>query len=183
MESALVRKIKLCITLPATVNVNAMPTVVPIPLELQLSNAITIAAICHNKDVDKGGKPYILHPLRIMYRLRTDDLELMAMAALHDVLEDSELTVEDFRAFGFSERIIEGCDRLTHKEGMDYEQYIDVIGQSPDSTAVKIEDLRDNSDIMRMKGVRQKDFDRLAKYHRSFQYLRDLDHSFKGPVA
>ena len=106
-----------------------------------------------------------------MMRLRSDDEELMSIAVLHDVVEDSDVTLEDLTKVGFSSRVTDALDLLTHKKGDSYEVYIRTIGTSRDATLVKLEDLRDNSDITRLKGLSEKDHARLMKYNKSFVYL------------
>lgn len=138
-----------------------------------LGSAIALAASMHEEQMDKGGKAYILHPIRMMMRLRTDDEELMAIAILHDVIEDSELEISDLMMKGYSERIIEGVRAMTRKDGETYDDFIKRCALNPDARRVKREDLRDNSDITRLKGLRKKDFERLEKYSRSFIYLSD----------
>lgn len=141
--------------------------------------AMFIAAREHLGVRDKGGHAYILHPMRIAMRLRTNDEELMSIAILHDVIEDSKLTFEDLKAEGFSDRVIAALRLLTHQKGVSYDDYIDAMRGNRDALRVKREDLRDNSDITRLKGVTEKDIARMAKYQRSFlkveQYLKELD--------
>lgn len=138
-----------------------------------LGIAISVAAQGHRNQTDKGGKPYILHPIRMMMRLRTDDEELMAIAILHDVAEDCDYDLEDLENMGFSERIIKGVRGLTRYDTETYEEFIERCAQNPDSLRVKLEDLRDNSDITRLKGLREKDFARLEKYSRAFTFLKN----------
>lgn len=139
-----------------------------------LGKAIALAATCHMEQTDKAGRAYILHPMRMMHRLRTTDEELACIAILHDVLEDCGLTEDDLRAAGMSERVIAGVVAMTRNEGESYEDFIVRCGVNRDSRRVKKEDLRDNSDITRLKGVRQKDLDRMEKYHRAYMYLESL---------
>lgn len=140
--------------------------------------AIFIAAREHLGVKDKGGKSYILHPMRVAMRLRTDDEELMSIAVLHDAIEDGKITFEDLRNEGFSMRVIGALMLLTHQKGVSYDAYIDALRGNRDALLVKREDLRDNSDITRLKGISDKDFERMKKYHRSFvkveQYLNEL---------
>lgn len=138
-----------------------------------LATAIRIAATVHEKQTDKGGKAYILHPIRMMMRLRTNDEELMAIAVLHDVVEDGQVSYGELRSEGMTERVIDGIKALTRLEDEDYDQFIKRCAVNPDAKLVKREDLRDNSDITRLKGLRQKDFARLEKYQRAFVYLSD----------
>lgn len=138
-----------------------------------LGVAISTAAQAHRHQTDRGGHAYILHPMRMMMRLRTDDEELMAIAILHDVLEDTEYDPEDLENMGFPTRVLDGVRALTHYENESYDDYINRCALNPDAKQVKREDLRDNSDITRLKGLRKKDFDRMQKYSRAFIYLSD----------
>jgi len=138
-----------------------------------LGTAIALAAKAHENQIDKGGKAYILHPLRMMMRLRTNDDELMAIAVLHDVLEDTDYDHEDLQNLGFPQRVIDGVRALTRYENETYDEFIKRCAMNPDARLVKGEDLRDNADITRLKGLRKKDFERLEKYSRAFIYLSD----------
>lgn len=141
--------------------------------------AMHIAAREHLHITDKGGNAYILHAMRIAMRLRTNDEELMSIAIMHDVIEDSKVTFEDLREYGFSERVIDALKLLTHMKGLSYDDYIDAMKDNRDALLVKREDLRDNSDITRLKGISDKDFERMKKYQRSFvkveAYLKALN--------
>lgn len=142
----------------------------------KLGLAIKIAASAFLMKTDKAGKPYILHCLRVMHKLHSDDEELNTIAVLHDLLEDvSELwSVDSLRTRGFSERVLQALLILTHKKGQTYEDYIKVVATNSDAVKVKLADLRDNSNITRLKGLRKKDFDRIEKYHKAYVYLSDL---------
>ena len=142
-------------------------------MKTMLGSAIALAAKAHEDQVDKAGQAYILHPLRMMMRLRTDDEELMAIAVLHDVLEDTDYDWEDLQNLGFPDRVIDGVRALTRYDTETYEEFIRRCAFNPDAKLVKREDLRDNSDITRLKGLRQKDFERLEKYSKAFVYLSD----------
>lgn len=143
------------------------------------SKALQIATEAHFNTYDKGGHSYILHPLRIAMRLRTHDEELMSIAVMHDTIEDSTVTFEDLANFGFSERVINALRLLTHQKGQSYDQYIDAMRGNIDALKIKREDLRDNSDITRLKGVTEKDIRRMEKYQRSFmkveQFIKELE--------
>lgn len=137
-----------------------------------LTKAIAIASEAHKNQLDKGGAAYILHPLRVMFQVQSDDPELMQIAVLHDVVEDSSWTLERLRKEGFSERVLDALTLLSRGDE-DYDIYIERIAQNHDAIMVKLSDLRDNSDISRLKGIREKDFERLKKYHRSYLKLQD----------
>ena len=140
-----------------------------------LGRAIALAAVVHEDQTDRGGKAYILHPLRIMMRLRSDDEELMMIAILHDVVEDSDWTLAELSRAGYSQRVIDALGLLTHIADETYEDYIERIGTSIDAIRVKKEDLRDNSDITRLKGITDKDLLRTRKYHKAFTRLTELE--------
>lgn len=129
-----------------------------------LEQALRHAVNAHAGQFDKGGQPYILHCLKVMHYLKTDDEELQAIAVLHDTLEDTDTTVETLAGIGCSQRVIDGVVALTKKKGQTYDQYKQQVFASEDAMRVKMCDLRHNSDIRRLKGVTQKDIDRVAKY-------------------
>jgi len=139
-----------------------------------LGTAIAIAATGHIDQIDRGGKAYILHPIRMMLRLRTDDVELMCIVILHDCIEDCGVTEDDLRTAGMTERVIAGVVAMSRRDGESYEDFIIRCGKNPDAVLAKLEDLRDNSDITRLKGLRQKDHDRIAKYSKAYVYLLGL---------
>lgn len=143
--------------------------------------ALQLANSAHMGVRDKGGKAYILHPLRIAMRLRTDDEELMCIAILHDAIEDSPLTFEDLKEKGFSKRVINALRLLTHQKGESYDEYINKMRGNYDALRVKREDLRDNSDITRIKGVSEKDRKRMEKYQISYlkisEFIKEIEPS------
>lgn len=144
-----------------------------------LAIAIRFASEKHVEQIDKGGRAYILHPLRMMMRLRTRDDELMAIAVLHDVVEDCVVTFDDLRYIGMTERVINGVMSLTKQNGESYEKFIDRVCLNRDAMLVKREDLKDNSDITRLKGISKKDVDRMEKYMSSFRKIDDILSSYK----
>lgn len=140
-----------------------------------LGNAIAIAAESHKDTKDKGGNAYILHPMRIMFNLNTKDEELMAIAILHDVIEDDTAIDFDYlKSEGMTERVISSLRCLTHFDDESYEDYIKRVATNSDAIKVKLCDLRDNSDITRLKGITEKDFSRIQKYHKAYLYLTQI---------
>lgn len=137
-----------------------------------LARAIALAATAHQDQTDKAGRPYILHTLKVMHYLRSDDDELMAIAVLHDVVEDTHITYADLRAAGLSERVVAGVQSMTKQRGQTTEEYLDQVLANPDAVRVKMADLRHNSDIRRLKGVTQKDIQRIEKYNRMYEDLK-----------
>jgi (p)ppGpp synthase/HD superfamily hydrolase len=143
------------------------------PAEM-FSRAMVIASVAHMEQQDKGGNPYITHPMRVMNTVATyRDYELMAVAILHDVYEDTDKNIGHLLDEGFSERVYDALFYLTHRKEQSYEQYIEMISRNRDATLVKLADLKDNSDISRMKGLREKDFDRIIKYNKAYAYLTE----------
>jgi (p)ppGpp synthase/HD superfamily hydrolase len=123
---------------------------------------------------DKGGSPYILHCLKVMYYLKTDDEELQCIALGHDLVEDTGVTYVQLREMGFTERIIEGIRAMTKVPGEINEEYMIRIKANEDAIRVKLCDLRHNSDIRRLKGVTVKDVARIEKYHKMYLELKAL---------
>jgi (p)ppGpp synthase/HD superfamily hydrolase len=138
-----------------------------------LAKAIQIAATAHLNQTDKGGKPYILHPLWVMDRVRHLGEDYMIVAVLHDVIEDSDWTLVQLANEGFNTKVIGALSLLTHDKSQSYDDYIKAISTNPIAKAVKLRDLEHNTKITRLKGLRKKDFDRLEKYHRAYTYLLD----------
>lgn len=130
-----------------------------------LGNMLVLVTNAHAGQFDRGGKPYILHPLKCLHYLKTDDEELQCIALGHDVVEDTKTTYQDLRAIGATERVIEGIRALTKVPGETYDEYKARVFANQDAMRVKLCDLRHNTDIRRLKGVTQKDIERVAKYH------------------
>jgi len=137
-----------------------------------LERAIAIAATAHAGQVDKAGAPYILHPLREMLSVRTNDERIVAV--LHDVVEDTPVTMQDLRREGFSERVLEALASVTKVEGEDYSAFVRRAAANAIGRSVKLADLNDNSDLSRITSPTQKDFDRIAKYRDAIATIRDL---------
>lgn len=133
-----------------------------------LAKMLLITTNAHAGQFDKGGNPYILHPLKVMHYLKTDDEELQCIALGHDVIEDTDVTYKELRSSGISERVIRGIYSLTKLPGEDYEDYKQKVFSNQDAMKVKLCDLRHNTDIRRLKGIKEKDLDRMAKYQRFY---------------
>jgi len=116
-----------------------------------LERAIEIAAEAHAGQVDKAGAPFILHPLRVM--LRVNDEEARKAAVLHDVVEDSEWTLDGLRAEGFSEVVVLAVDGLTRRDGEAYFDFCRRAGRNEIARIVKLADLEDNLDPERVAAL------------------------------
>jgi (p)ppGpp synthase/HD superfamily hydrolase len=135
-----------------------------------LDVAIAFAAKAHAGQLDKAGKPYILHPLRLM--MKFDELEEQLASLLHDVVEDGDVTLDELRGLGIPEVTVVAIDCLTKRPGETYEQFISRIRPNPLATKVKIADIRDNLDLTRLPALQEKDLERAAKYHQALLYLQ-----------
>jgi (p)ppGpp synthase/HD superfamily hydrolase len=132
--------------------------------------AFQIAKIAFEEKIDKGGKPYFNHLVRVAEKFKEDDF-LYPIAMLHDLLEDcSEWNVKSLGCL-FSENIVKTIELLTRKSGQDYFDYINEINQSSWATKIKLADLKDNMDITRLKTITDKDFERLGKYLKAYKIL------------
>jgi (p)ppGpp synthase/HD superfamily hydrolase len=109
-----------------------------------------------------------------MYYLKSEDEELQCIALGHDLVEDTETTYTELRELGFTERVVKGIQALTKVPGETNEEYMARIKANPDAIRVKLQDLRHNSDIRRLKGVREKDIQRMVKYHKMYTELKEL---------
>jgi (p)ppGpp synthase/HD superfamily hydrolase len=136
----------------------------------KLALAIAITAEAFKNKLDKGNQPYILHCLRVMNNTNGDECTKCA-AMMHDLIEDTPITLMELSAMGFSDKTIGLLHLLTHLPHTPYDEYIKAIAVSKEATEIKLRDLEDNSNITRLKGLGKKDFDRLEKYHRSYVYL------------
>ena len=140
---------------------------------MTLEEAIRVALDAHAGQFDKAGKPYILHPLRVMMTVEGPFLDsARKVAVLHDVAEDSEWTIESLHAkFGLTSEEQAALRLLTHGDGDDYAAYIERVATSPLARAVKLADLRDNLDVTRLAEVTDRDAKRMTKYLRSLRNL------------
>ncbi len=136
-----------------------------------LEKAIRLAVKCHRGQKDKGGNPYIFHPLRVMMKMETEDERIVAV--LHDVIEDSDITARDLRKKGYPKRIVDAVDALSKRKGERYKSYLKRVSKSKLATRVKLEDLTDNMNYRRPQTVTARDRDRLLRYKEAFEFLKE----------
>ncbi len=134
-----------------------------------LDRAIILATRAHAGQTDRGGQPYILHPLRVMLKMSSDEARIVAI--LHDVLEDTDVTAHDLAAEGFSEEIITAVQAMSRREDESYEDFITRAKQNSIARTVKIADIEDNMDPSRNNDPSVKDMERLSKYGRALDDL------------
>jgi (p)ppGpp synthase/HD superfamily hydrolase len=133
-----------------------------------LCEAVAIAAGAH-RESGKDGEPYILHPIRVMLAGRTNAERIVGV--LHDVVEDAGVRLDDLRARGFSQEVIEGVEAITRRKDEDYMDFVARCKRNPIARRVKLADLADNMNLDRLPELTNEDFERLLKYRRARQFL------------
>ncbi len=134
-----------------------------------LDKAILIAVQAHSGQKDRYGEHYILHPLRVMMSVKSEEEKIVAV--LHDVVEDSDLTLESLKIEGFSFEVVRAVDCLTKREGEPYEAHVERSRQDHLALPVKIADLEDNMDPTRIGVFSDEDEKRMARYHKTWKTL------------
>ncbi|MGH9942740.1 MAG: HD domain-containing protein [Pyrinomonadaceae bacterium] len=135
----------------------------------KLEAAILLAVQAHQGQTDKAGQPYILHPLRMMTKMKTE-AEMMA-AVLHDVVEDTDWSLGRLREQGFPDEVLAAVECLTRGEGESYAAFIERVKTNRIATRVKLADLEDNMDVRRISNFTVTDAERMAKYNQAWQSL------------
>lgn len=134
-----------------------------------LEAAIAIAAFEHAGQTDKGGQPYILHPIRVMLAMSTDEDRIVAV--LHDIVEDTEVTLAKI-GDEFGGNVAGAVDALTKRHGESYSAYLARVGANPIARRVKMADLADNCNLKRLgREPTAEDAKRLARYQDATGYL------------
>src|SRR2546422_10920720 len=134
-----------------------------------LERAILIAAQAHMGQRDKGGAPYIVRRLSMMMRMESE--AAMMAAVLHDVVEDTDWTLEQLRGEGFSEEVLQAIDCLTRRDGEGYDEFVARAQANVIARRVKIADLEDNMNVKRLGEMTRKDLARIEEYHRAWRAL------------
>ena len=133
--------------------------------------AMKVCFQAHKEQKDKSGLPYVFHPFHLAEQMQTEETTVVAL--LHDVVEDTGYTVEDLIRLGFDKPITDAIALMTHPEGVDYMDYVRAIKENPIARAVKLADLRHNSDVSRLEWVESIDEVRVEKYRRAIAFLED----------
>ena len=131
-----------------------------------IEKALEIALQAHIGQTDKSGETYILHPLRLMNKMKSDDEK--AVALLHDVIEDSDFSADKLLSQGIPEHVVTAVKALTKIEDESYLEFIERVKLNPLATKVKIADLEDNINILRLKTLNSDDLQRVKKYHQAW---------------
>jgi len=130
-----------------------------------LEIAISIAVVAHTAEKDLGGDFYILHPLRVMAKMKSTDEKIVAV--LHDVIEAGN----NLEHYGFSRTVMSALDHISRRKGESYPDYIKRAAKNYIARRVKIADLEDNMDVRRLCVLTEKDHKRLTKYQEAWAYL------------
>lgn len=134
--------------------------------------ALQIAIRAHEGQMDKSGREYVMHPIRVAERCK--DLRAKIVALLHDTIEDTDVTPDYLHSQGFPDEIIEGVLSVTKREGESYEDFVSRAALNPLGREVKRADLEDNMDIRRLETISDDDVNRLRIYLKAWHYLNSL---------
>lgn len=133
--------------------------------------AMKISFEAHKNQTDKNGMPYIYHPIHLAEQM--SDEAMICVALLHDVVEDTNITLKHLENEGFSSEIISAIKLMTHDDDVPYMDYVSEIKKNPIASAVKLADLRHNSDLSRLDVIDEKALKRADKYKRAIALLEE----------
>jgi len=133
--------------------------------------ALEICFEAHKDQRDKSGVPYVFHPFHLAEQMKDEATTIVAL--LHDVVEDSDLTFADLEKEGFNKDIIDALKLLTHNDGSKYMEYVKRIKENPIAKAVKLADLRHNSDTTRLDVIDENAIKRRDKYLKAIKFLEE----------
>lgn len=139
--------------------------------------ALQIATKAHEGQVDKSNTPYINHPIHVASLVDTENEKIVAL--LHDVVEDTDVTIEDLRATGFSEIILDAVYAITRQADESLNAYMRRIKSNPLATKVKIADITHNMDLSRLDTITDKDLERNKRYQKQIKSLIDSSEILK----
>ena len=131
--------------------------------------ALKISFDAHKNQVDKSGMPYVYHPFHLAEQM--DDEYTTCVALLHDVVEDTDITLDDLKKEGFPKEVTDAIVLMTHDDDVPYLGYVAKIKRNPLATSVKLADLKHNSDLTRLDEVDSKALERVEKYRKAIQIL------------
>jgi len=139
--------------------------------------AIKIAYKAHMDQNDRSGIPYILHPIHVAEQMKDEVTTIVAL--LHDVVEDTSVTLEDLKRYGFSQEVLDAIEVLTHKDGVKYLDYIREVAKNPVARKVKVEDIKHNTDLTRTTNMSDKVFKKLPIYKEALKIIKEIEESDK----
>ena len=133
--------------------------------------ALKLCFEAHKDQIDKSGMPYVFHPFHLAEQMADENTTIVAL--LHDVIEDTEYTLDDLRKFGFAEDVLSAISLMTHADDVPYMEYVVKIKTNPIAKAVKLADLKHNSDMSRLDRITQTDEERAKKYKQAIELLEN----------
>ena len=133
--------------------------------------ALKLSFEAHKNQLDKSGIPYVYHPFHIAEQMNTEAETIVAL--LHDVIEDTDYSLDDIKKMGFSEDVIDALALMTHDKTVPYMEYVTAIKKNSIAKAVKLADLRHNSDLTRLDVVDEKALSRVQKYKNAIAILTE----------
>ena len=133
--------------------------------------AMRLCFQAHKNQTDKSDIPYVFHPIHLAEQMEDEDTTVVAL--LHDVVEDTDYTIDDLAAMGFHERVLDAIRLMTHDDDVPYMDYVAKIKENAIAKAVKLADLAHNSDITRLDVIDEKAKARVEKYARAIQLLKE----------
>ena len=136
----------------------------------ETKKAMCLMFEAHKDATDKSGIPYVFHPFHVAEQM--DDEISTVVALLHDVVEDTDYTLDDLREMGFSGEVCAALDYMTHREDVPYLDYVRRIRENPVAVKVKLADLAHNSDRTRFDHMTEFDYRREEKYKAAERILR-----------
>ena len=131
--------------------------------------ALKLCFEAHKEQTDKSGMPYVFHPFHLAEQMQTEETTIVAL--LHDLVEDTAYTIEDLVKMGFGKDVTDAIALMTHADGVDYMAYVSQIKSNPIAKAVKLADLKHNSDLTRLDVVDEKALSRREKYRKAIALL------------
>ena len=133
--------------------------------------ALTLCFNAHKDQLDKSGMPYVFHPFHLAEQMSDEKTTIVAL--LHDVVEDTDCTLDDLAAMGFDRDVLDAIALMTHADDVPYMDYVAKIKTNPIAKAVKLADLRHNSDMTRLNTPTPRDVERAEKYAKAIALLTE----------
>ena len=131
--------------------------------------ALKLCFDAHKEQLDKSGMPYVFHPFHLAEQMKSEETVIVAL--LHDLVEDTNYTLEDLSKMGFPKSVVDAIALMTHTKDKEYMEYVALIKNNPIARTVKLADLKHNSDISRLDIVTEKDLKRVEKYAAAIDLL------------
>ena len=133
--------------------------------------ALKLCFDAHKNQTDKSGMPYVFHPFHLAEQMQTEETTVVAL--LHDLVEDTNYTIKDLTSMGFDKNITDAIALMTHADDVEYMDYVREIKNNPIAKAVKLADLKHNSDLTRLDVVDEKALSRREKYLKAIAILEE----------